>query len=321
MIRAILFWVLLSSTAFAGVSTNGNPGSLKSAATVWAVAPTNWPDALWVYKVVPQNFAEPVVSNLMAIGSFTQKDRTKSPSYLSDVDKKTIYFVNDSKYLAICPTLGYVEYHDGNADARMGEPVIGVPEESAVLPLGLKYLRMAGIDRSQLAVRPGTEALFLHGEKGDRNYVDKTSGQRIEAVDSRGVFFLRRIDNIDFNGIGIHGGVNIRFGNNSNVVDFKICWRNLIPYELRACPTPEQIAQWIHSGKATLMPGPGATPQNVSRFAISKGRFFYEGKPGDEAMDFVSPYAFVDVAAEGERATNTITFKVPMTLPPGNQHR
>jgi len=314
MIRIALILIFTSRVSFAGVSVNGNPGSLQSVATVWAGSQTNWPDALWIYKVAPQNFAEPVVSNLMAVGSFTDKNRTKAPSYLSDVDRKTIYFGNDSKYLALCPTIGYVEYHDEGADARMGDPVIGVPDENAVISLGLKYLRMAGIDQSQLAVRPETGSLALHGEKRDRSYVDKNSGQRIEAIDSRGVFFLRRIDNINFTGMGIQGGAYIRFGNNSNVVDFKISWRNLIPHELRSCPTPQQIAEWIRSGRAALMPGSGAIPNNVSRFMISRATLFYDGRPGDESMDFASPYALVDIAAEGEHGTNNITFKVPMTI-------
>ena len=314
MIRLTTLLLFITCGALAG-TTNESVGGLRSVATVWGIPTTNWPDALWVYKVIPQNFAAPVVSNLMAIGSFTEKSRTKAPAYLTDIDKKTLYFGDDSKHLAICPMLGYIEYRDGSADARMGEPVVGVPDEDAVLPLAIKYLRAAGIDQSQLAVRSNGISLALHGEKRDRSYIDKRMGQRVEVVDSRGLFFLRRIDNIAFTGIGVHGGASIRFGNNSNIVDLKISWRNLVPYELRACITPRQISEWIQSGRATLQSPPQSIPERISRFTISKITFLYDGKPGDEPMDFASPFALVDVAAEGSLSTNSLTFKVSLILP------
>jgi hypothetical protein len=309
MTRFVLLFICIVKTVNAGVFTNGNPGNLS---IVWNIPATNWPDSLWVYQVAPQNFPTPVVSNLMALGSFTEKDRTKAPSYLLGADKKAVYFGNDSKHLAICPMLGYVEYHCDRAEARMTEPVEGGPEESAVLPLALRYLHMAGIDRSLLAVRPDTGNFDLHGEKINRGYKDKTTGEWTEKVDSRGIFFLRRIDGISFRGIGLHGGVAIRFGNNSNVVDLKISWRNLVPYALLASPSQEQIGKWINSGQLK------ANTKDATKLTITRAAFRYDGSVGDEPMNFAFPYADCEAVAVDAHSTNTVSFQCPMTLSKDN---
>src|SRR6266568_5086926 len=90
----------------------------SSAVITWPAATNQWPEALWVYKVIPQNFSDAVVSNLMSLGSFTAQDRKKVSPYLREEDSSTIFFGDlegTQKHLAICPKLGYVEFHDGKA--------------------------------------------------------------------------------------------------------------------------------------------------------------------------------------------------------------
>src|SRR6266536_3244665 len=90
----------------------------------WKASTNGWPESLWVYKVVSQEFSEPVISNLLAIASLSPKDRAKPPRDVSALDKGASYFTarDGSRHLAICPAKGWIEYKDERAEARMTEP-------------------------------------------------------------------------------------------------------------------------------------------------------------------------------------------------------
>ena len=170
----------------------------QTASFIWS-APTNkWPEALWVYKVEPQEFSPAVVSNLMALGNFTAKDRAKRvPSNSPVKDPAALYFSNgdESKHLVIYPSLGFIDYHDEGAQARMTEPVVNVPSEEQVPSLALKYVRLAGIDRSQLETKPDSSDFLMHGERRTRG---PFNGKGTDEVQARGVFFDRTVDGVPF---------------------------------------------------------------------------------------------------------------------------
>lgn len=58
----------------------------------WRANTNDWPSSLWVYKAVPQVFAPPVISNLVAMAGFTMADkdgqarRRRVGLFLSDRD-------------------------------------------------------------------------------------------------------------------------------------------------------------------------------------------------------------------------------------------
>jgi len=287
----------------------------------WSVQTNGWPDKLWVYKVVPQEFSEAVISNVMVLSSFSTNDRGKMPDYFAKMDASASYFGNPwSKHLTISSLLGYIEYHDGTAQARMvsaekgvPEPVTGVPDQEETTRLGLKILRLLGIEASQLATKSGTCDLDLHWDKGGRTYLnEKTGKQVIDEVDNFGVFFDRRVDGLNATGIGLNGGVFISFGNNAKIIDLKACWRNLKPFQLCQCPTTNEISGWIRDRKILLRGE--RSPSNVTKLIISKAAFLYDGKVGDEKMDLVFPYAVFDATAVSEHATNLVRLQCPMTM-------
>jgi hypothetical protein len=289
-----------------GPSTNGRPLGAKGPEVVWS-APTNgWPDAVWVYKVRPQQFPPAVVSNLMALAPFTTADRRKSPPYK---DKGTMFFgIPGDKYLALRPTLGYVEYHDPKAAAvSQLQPVVGVPNERETTQLGLKCLRLAGIDVSQLATKPGSSDLDLHWELDTLGYTDEKTKEEITLTNKYGVIFNRRVDGIRMGGKGLWGGVWICFGNHGKVADLKISWRNIEPYQLRPFPSPEEVTLMLKDGR-TFWPGGEAARRRVRKITVLKATPEYVAKYCDEPEDFVCPHVRLEVAADAE--TNTPSFAV-----------
>jgi hypothetical protein len=213
----LLIAIGLITSANGGVLTGGDSALFKDADIVWTVPTNDWPARLWTYKVVPQAFSDAVVSNLMAIGSFTSKDRTNISEYI-DTKDAVIFFGNlegTMKHLAICPALGFVEYHDGTAKSTSQlKPIVGVPDQDETTRLGLQYLRLTGIDVSQLATKTGSSDLDLHWERQTIAYVDRPSTNEIALTNGYGIFFLRRIDGINVSGIGLNGGAYMSFGNN-----------------------------------------------------------------------------------------------------------
>ena len=294
-------------------STSGRPLGAVGPEVVWS-APTNgWPDAVWVYKVRPQQFPPTVVSNLMALASFTTADRRKSPPYK---DKNTVFFgIPGDKYLALCPALGYVGYHDPKAAAvSQLQPVVGVPNEREATQLGLKCLRLSGIDVSQLATKPGSSDLDLHWELDTIGYTDEKTKEEITLTNKYGVIFNRRVDGIRMGGKGLWGGVWICFGNHGKVADLKISWRNLEPYQLRPFPSPEEVALMLKDGR-TFWPGGEAARRRVRKITVFKATPEYVAKYCDEPEDFVCPHVRLKVAADTEASTPSFAVWTPLMRP------
>jgi hypothetical protein len=313
-----IFVLLLSSVislTAAGTSTNGSASSVPIEVK-WQIPTNSWSDQLWIYKVVPQNFAPAVINNLLTLCGFTEKDKTKVPSFLIENDKATIFYgelEGKSKHLTICPTLGYIDYLDPKAEASSQlQMVQNVPNEKVTMQLGLKHLRLLGIDVSQIARKSDGGELALHLEKNTFTYFDKTNKLEISKTNSFGVLFNRSIDGIGVGGVGLWGGVKISFGNNAKVRQMQVCWRNLEPYELKNCLSLQEIAEQIRIGKIILyhLGTKTAYPTKLlQKLTITRATPFYDGKYMDEPMDYVSPHAKFQGVADDGKTTNSVWFE------------
>jgi hypothetical protein len=318
-----LFIILECSIAAKCGTIDEQPSGLDGAEIIWSTPTNNWPSALWVYKVIPQGFSPAVVSNLLALGSFTVSDRTNMLGEAPFKDKTILYFRNEdqSKHLGIFPALGWIDYNDRKAkSASQLESLTGVPDQEETTRLGLKYLRLAGIDISELAIKPGTCDLDLHWERETLEYTDPKTKSSVKVTNLFGVYFNRRIDNINVGGLGLWGGAKVSFGNNAKVVDLQICWRNLKPYQLRDFPSPQQITKWVRSGKIALhsiQDGNTIRPltSHIKKLTITKATPLYDGKYQDEPMDFVCPYARFEAIAEDGSQTIAVWFISPILTP------
>jgi hypothetical protein len=283
---------------------------------VWAVPTNIWPptNKVWSYKVVPQHFSDAVVSNLMALGSFTASNKLGTCSYCES-DKQALYFGTPGiKYLAICPALGYIEYHDEKARAartsaitNVPEPVVKVPDKEKTRLLALKYLQLDGIDTSQL-INP-------RWWTDTRSWNNPKTQAEVDEVEVRGVDFDRRIGGFPASGAGI---AYVSFGNNAKVFDLKISCRNLEPYKsLDSLVTPEQIIQSIQSGKIPFLPRIRGAWRfgKVQTLTITSVASRYELKPGEDAMDFVTPILQFSANMNNDKTNWPISFQTGIFKP------
>jgi hypothetical protein len=300
--------LILTLGCNAGTSCKGSPGILNEPEIIWTAPTNNWPEDLWVYKVVPQEFSKTVVSNLLAISGFVEKDPSKVPPFFAEKDPQTIFFGNlegHYRHLAICPSLGFIEYVDPKAQASSQlQKVEDVPNEQEATQLGLKFLRLLGIDISQIARKPASAELDLHWQKDTIVYIDQNTKAEVVLTNGYGVLFARQIDGIKVHGFG---GMDIVFGNDAKISSLRLCWRNLTPSELRHCPYPQGIIGSLKKGETTLHPlgSVNVYPQgSLKKLTVTKATFLYEGRYYDEPMDLVRPYlSFEGIADSGHGET------------------
>jgi hypothetical protein len=318
--RLVLAFILAlgfgGTTGIAGTSvTNGSPVALRHAQITWAVPTNAWPQSLWSYKVVPQDFSPSVVSNLMALGSFTAKDRRETPRYFLANDEQTIFFgTNGVKFLAICPALGFIQYHNSaSVAASQLQKVVAVPNQAETTGLGLSYLRRFGIDVSQLATKAGTSELDMHWERERISYVDQQTQKEIILTNKFGAIFARRVDGIKTHG---YGGMEISFGNNAKVASVELCWRNLQPYELHDCPSAEQVTGWLRDGRITLHKLASLDPFTAAttKLTITNAVALYADNKQTRPLDYLWPYIQCEGSAVGSNENTTIWFECPLTL-------
>lgn len=170
-----------------GAPSTGAPSSTNEVEIVWKVPTNHLPSSVWVYRIVPQNFAPAVVSNLMALGSFTMSDRVD----IKGQPPMSMYFKSKERTqeLGVVPTLGFIYYYNPKAEISGREIATNVPSKDEVFQLGLEYIQKLGIDRSQLATKGDSAELRAARDEGTRSWFDKERGTNFQQIYSRGIFF------------------------------------------------------------------------------------------------------------------------------------
>ena len=287
---ALLIHCFLTSGLLAGFA-----GS-NAVEVIWRAPTNDWPSSLWIYRVVPQSFSPAVVSNLLAMASFSMVENKSVPGQqVYEKDNKSVYFAtpDEKRHLGISPTFGYIEYEDLSVAGDFNKPSMSVPSERDAYSLALDYLRQFGIDRSQLAAKPGTNDLAIRRLLSTRSWRDKDTHKEVRDDYEQGVFFVRRVDGVDVDGI-THGGVKIVFGAGARISELKITWRGLEPFQLLPTCTPARIMGEIGLGHAKWLP---SSPNDLRRITITGFTPFYRGQPGgkdpEEQQRYVEPYIVV----------------------------
>jgi hypothetical protein len=311
------FFAVIGAVIISGISSpagtfrlEGEPFQTPTNCPIIWSAPTNGlPSGLWIYKVMPEAFSAVVVSNAMKLGGFQIRDLSQTDQPLLH-DKRMIYFQNKNEYgkprfLFIAPTVGAMEYA---SQRDYTAPVEDVPSSEQTEQLARDVLFQLGIDRSLLAERV-------------RNGYDETS-TRIDRkgtplgslqVVMRGISFERRIDGIP---LSESWCFLIHFRSHGTIEDFKLRWRNLIPYQSHGTLTPAQIIEVIKSGQSVFPPQAGANGQDVSHaktLSVVKMTPRYFNGSGKEWMDFIHPYADLEMAAKNDGG-DTLTFHLSCSI-------
>jgi len=274
---------------------------------IWTAKTNYLQKPLWIYKAMPQIFPRSVISNLMSLGSLTIQDERTEGKINPWLLTEPLSFANKSNTcsLFIVPVDGQIQYWNGSAFPNhwdkikhLVEPAVGVPNDAKIEKLGLKFLKQFGIRQDDLAQKANGN-LLTFGEKRTRSYFDRRRGKYIDdEVIARGIFFNRRIDGINFAGIGIDEGCEIMYGNNAKMAVFRLVWRNLQRYQQCRIANSDEIISYIRDGQAVMTHKNLVNPADIKKLTITDCSPLYMGADGDETQDFVCPFAQVEAIAD-----------------------
>ena len=314
--RKRLLAVACLIASYAGLSADfkleGEPFAIPNLEVVWKAPSNALPEKLWVYKCVSQEFSSNVISHLMALGDFNETDRTHIQGQPPFKDRRIRYYANQerTRHLGIFPELGWIDYADETANYYGKERAKGVPSESETLELALKLLQNLEIEQGQLAGKEGTSQPYVYRSVRDRSFKDPDSGEKVKEVIRRGVSFVRRLDGINFTGMGADGGVGVAFGPRGKVATLEIVWRNLQRHKSYEVMQPADIVKAVKNGEARLVPLDVGNAQVASRLTVVKVTPFYLGEEGSNRQDLVYPFAALECTLDG--GSNRIVLKCPI---------
>lgn len=295
--RVFVLLVLAGSAAFAvEPALDGPPFSAQGINIVWQAPSNRWPTNIWVYKVVPQNFPPATVSNLMAIGGFTKKDKTHVEGQPPFKDKRLMYFANEEKtrHLGIFPPLGYLYYRDDEATTRGRDRAKRVPSETEAVELALQYADKLSIPRPELVNKEDGSGLYVARTVDTRSWTDKATQEQVKEVIRRGVSFIRQVDGIPLTGIGTDGGFSIAFTVEGKVASLELIWRRFERHKLQRVSSPAEIVERIKQGQAKVHPFHSSSLNGAKKLTISKVTPFYLGADGETQQDFMYPFASLE---------------------------
>lgn len=278
----------------------GEPYQPRAGVQIQWKATNSLPKALWVYKVTPQVLPSAVLSNLLAMCHLQASDAAEPPPGAPS-DTNLLHF-KDGKtawkhFLLVSPAHGWIQYMDASFSNL--EPVEDVPDDAEVERLALDCLFRLGIDRSLLADKPRKRYPAVGGK------LDRQGRKLTAEVFQRGISFTRRID-----GVLDPGHVFwIDFRSHSRIERFDLVWRNLSPYEIHPLASPSEMIAFIRGGRAVAAEQSfdWAASLQARELTIKDAWLYYFDTPGMKRVDYVYPYAELEMAAD-MGGTNTAVF-------------
>lgn len=172
----------------------------------------------------------------MALGSFTDKDRTYS-------NTNGLVFQNGQN-LSISYSIGEIEYSRGE-NYWTTNLANEVPGTNQLFQLTADFLSKLGISPSDLTkTENGKPEIAFYNNVGS---VFLQNNILVTNICAREVSFIRAVDGVEFRPGG--NGL-IDFGEHGRVNKISLSWRSLEHDKSYPAATPEIIIKWIHEGKA-----------------------------------------------------------------------
>lgn len=296
--RTIIFLLLIQSACAGNLPKNprftkwGTPVPARSDLKVIWNAPTNaLPARVWIYRLLPMKFPPRVISNVMNLCSFNEKEKIEQST-----NGVTFVSADKSRRLDIFFPLGTIEYQAANhySHTNLAEDV---PTEDRMPALTTNALNQIGIGISDIERASNGTPNFHFFHPLTMYYVNHSFVTNIEF---RGVRFKRSVDGGSFVGLGAGGDGEIDFGEHSKIVKIDVSWQNLERYKAYGTIPPELMIKLIRRGMAVHGPVRIDLPEidwaSVKSVSIEKAKLCYYA--GDPPTDWLYPFAALWVSVD-----------------------
>lgn len=282
----------------------------------WKAAKHPWPKALWTYQMVPTKFSPNLISNLMSLADFTQKDQ-----YGASTTNGVAYY-NYKNRLSISFATGDIGL---DRELRRYSPTNlaeGVPGTNQLYQLARDFIPRLGIDTTEI---PKTKKGRFQISCSEPSHTFYSQGETtITNIQFRRASFGRLIDGVECE--PFVGSCVIDFGEHSQIKALSLHWRNVQRDKYYLAATSKQIVQWIRDGKMLLpkaiyIAGGNSAPIDwtaAKRITIEEATAHYWGEPffgdrGDRPIfpSSVAPYGILIATVD----MGTTKLKVKIVCP------
>ena len=167
--------------------------------------PAKFPPSIWVYQLLPNNFSPEIISNLMALCSFTGKDKIGN-----DTNLIRFQSADRSRTMSVSYASGEIEYKTAEISYTPTNLAVGVPSTNELPEIAKGFLNQLHIKFSDITGWIGKSKVDF-SEPLTTFYVGNTV---ITNVPYRTVYFRRSVDGMPiayefyrFN-VGEHGRIS-----------------------------------------------------------------------------------------------------------------
>jgi len=278
LILLFLFW-MIETAGFSQSLPFPNQGAILQRTNLdvrWKAPKHPWPKTLWTYQMVPTKFPPTLVSNLMSLADFTEKDRWGS------ISTNGVAYYNVKNRLMVSDAEGEIDFERELGKYGPTNLAEDVPGTNRLFQLATNFLLKLGINYSEI---PKTKKGQLQINCSEPSHTEYFVDDRIITnVAFRCASFGRLIDGVECD--SIVGSCTLYFGEHSQIRGIRLFWRNVERDKLYSAATPDQIVRWIREGKAVLPQefyvGMGNTMpidwSSVKKVTIKKATAYYWGE-------------------------------------------
>ncbi len=259
----------------------------------WNVPSNSLPASVWSYRMLPNHFSPEIISNVIALCSFTAKEQTRS-----DTNWLVFETQDHTRHLGFFFPGGSIEYQTPEIYSPTNL-IKAVPSEAELRKLAPVFLPKLGIHIPDIDQNENGEPDI---RVFDSEIMFSVNHTIITNTVYRGIRFRRNVEGLSFTGGGSGGDCEVRFGDHGKVAKISLSWRTVEPYKHYAIASPDTLTAWIRQGNAVLnmLPGdiPGVDWSAVKSLTLKKAQLCcYAGepfKPAEWLMPFVAFMATAD---------------------------
>ncbi|MGH7953451.1 MAG: hypothetical protein ACREFE_16270, partial [Limisphaerales bacterium] len=202
-----------------------------------------FPRKVWVYQLLPNHFSPEIISNLMALCSFTGKDK------IDDETNGLMFQSTDhSRTLSISYSSGAIEYETAEIRYSPTNLAVGVPSTNELPEVAKSVLSKLHIKFSDITGWLGTNKIDF-SEPVTTFYVGDAV---ITNVPYRTVYFRRSVDGMPI----AYDFYRLNFGEHGRISKISIAWPNLKRVKSYRTVSPKDVVNFIRDGNATRGPVP-----------------------------------------------------------------
>jgi hypothetical protein len=223
---------------------NGEAISARTDLDVRWEASNKFPRKVWMYQLLPNKFSPEIISNVMMLCSFTEKNKIQQ-----DTNGATFKSSDGSRALSISFPSGNIHYEIPELNYSPTNLAVGVPLLSQLPPVATNVLHKLHISLSDITGYSGTNKIECLEPVFTEYYVGSTS---ITNIAYRSVLFRRVVDGMPI--IGEFYGFNV--GEHGKISRLSITWPKLKRIKSYHTLSQKEVINLLRKGDAIRGPVP-----------------------------------------------------------------